>query len=214
MTLLLLSWLLFAPVFLLLRRALLASNTLAEGVEARCARTPHELAARLHIHLALLADACEHAERAHAADRAASTALMLACVRQGAEGLLRDLGADVAAWSEAASVLRDVPDVAPVLAEVLSSPWLRALALSQQAGRLVLPGSVARMRLHLFLLRGMLAVLWWEAGRLQAPARHGVWRELAALRSDLLIVVEQARQARSTLAASACAGVGEWRLAM
>lgn len=214
MTLLLLSWLLFAPVFLLLRRALLAADALPEEVKARCARTPHDLAARLHVHMALLDNALDHAERAHAAGRAESTALMLACVRQGAEGLVRDLDADVAAWGKASAGLRDAPEVAPVPVERLNSPWLRALAWSHHAGRVALPGSVARLRLHLFVLRGMLTVFWWEAGRLQVPPSRGIWAELVALRADLPVVVEQARQGHSALVDSTCTVVvEEWRLA-
>lgn len=214
MTLLLWSWLLFAPVFLLVRRALLTPDAPPEDVRARCGRTPHDLAARLHVHMTLLGNALDQAERAHAAGHAESTTLMLACVRHGADGLVRDLDADVAAWGKASSGLRDAPDVAPVPVERLNSPWLRALVWSHHAGRVAVPSSVARLRLHLFVLRGMLTVVWWEAGRLRVPPARGVWAELVSLRADLLVVAEQARQDHGALVDSTyTVVVEEWRLA-
>jgi hypothetical protein len=214
MTLLLLSWLVFAPAFLLFRRVLLAPNTPTAGAMERCSRTSHEVAARLHVHLTLLVNACDHAQRAHAEGRDASMSLMLSCVRQGVEGLVHDLDADVAAWRAATSGLTDAPDAGPALVEPLHSVGLRALAWSHQIGCALLPGRVARLRLHLWLLRGMLAVIRWEASRIQAPPGAGTaWRELAILRADAPAVVAQARRAHLLLLESSCSVAEVWRLA-
>lgn len=199
MTLALVSWLLFAPLFLILRRALLATGTPpAEGAPGTL-RTPAQLAAGLDVSLRVVDNACSHAELARHTGEASSTRLMLSCVRQSTGAFVSGLSRDVAGWGAATSESWLAPDVAPPPAERLRSPLLRALAWSDRAGRAALPATVARLRLRLFLLRGMLSVVRWESAKLRMPRWRRTWNTLSALRADLPLVAEQVRQSHGVV---------------
>jgi hypothetical protein len=189
LTLLLVSWLLFAPIFLVLRRAVLPR---AAGQPAgRHVRSPAHVARALYVSQRILDGAFAHVVQAQNAGAEGSSDQILACLRQGANALLLDLRADVDAWAKATATLGAAPPILPLSTRELRSTELRALAWADGAGHLAVVGPVGRLRLRLAVLRAMLTVFLWKFRR--RPQALAIGRELEMARRDLTVLLDEAR---------------------
>ena len=185
MTLLLVSWLLFAPVFLVLRWAVLPRG--ARRACARSAQSPDHVARALYISKRLLDGAFTHAARASEAGVAVSAEHMRACLRQGTDAMVRDLRSNIDSWADATATLGGAPFMPPLPARQLHSPPLRALAWADLAGHFAVVGAIGRLRMRLTILRAMLTVFLWSTRQLPTSVR-----DLEAARADLAVLLDEA----------------------
>lgn len=171
MTVLLVGWVLVAPVLLLMRRALwMQAHTRPRSDVAR------DFPTRLMISLAVINEALRQGTYAAEDDERVAAGRILRGAYAGTALLARDMRRELGAWGAATWGLNAAAEP-PVLAwqTAPSAAW-RAVACLERGLTLILPGNLARLRTRMFALNLAWRAMEWHTHSLcierATHARH------------------------------------------
>jgi hypothetical protein len=194
MTALFVPWLLLALFFLLLRRA-----SWLDGAAGDDRHDIEGVAASVPISLAAIDCACEQARLAQDAGHGDAAARLLRGARDAIAFFGLGLGREIAKWGATTWGLHAAPNVVPLHRAGVRTPGLRLAGRGELWCRLMLPGNIGRLRLHLFVLRCSLGWLLLQLHSLRLRSGQSVWYEWDGLLSDLHVLTGAALRARAAL---------------